>query len=212
MCKYLRPNCKITTVILPPRVVRMASERLPVRYAWWAMRPNVAESADKKTIKSMTESTRSRRAPCASSMIHWDLCNKETWKTIKMSDTKELINKSEGAAVSGSVSMNRLRLVVQKGVDVGESSLMQPTCRRKGSVAPQEGIYILYRSVVRNGDGLGSEHSSTMTVSHERWAWKTLGWQACQGASQGRRFSLIERWSDVIWLRSEPLEALEIAF
>lgn len=57
-----------------------------------------------------------------------------------MRDTKELINKSEGAAVSGNVSMIRLRSVVQKGVDVG--SLRQPTCRRKGSVGPQEGIDI----------------------------------------------------------------------
>lgn len=88
----------------------------------------------------MTESTRSRRAPCASSADHWDLYSDETWKAIKMRDTKELINKSEGAVVSGNVSMIRLRLVVQKRMDVG--SLRQPTCRRKGSVAPQEGIYV----------------------------------------------------------------------
>lgn len=112
MCKDLRPDCKITTMIFPPTPARAARERLPVRPALNATRPKIPDNADKKTIKMVTQSARSRRMLCALWMSHRDLWRKETWMTIRMRDTREAINKSEGAVVSVSIFLDRM--VVQR--------------------------------------------------------------------------------------------------
>jgi hypothetical protein len=78
VCKDLRPDCKITTMIFPPTPARVARERSPVRPAWNATRPKIPDNADKKTMKMVTQSARSRRILCALWMSHRDLWRKET--------------------------------------------------------------------------------------------------------------------------------------
>jgi hypothetical protein len=75
-----------------------------------------------------------------------------------MRDTRELINKSKGATVSVSenISMNRLRVVVQKRADDGKGGgLRQPTCKKEWIDGTTKGIYISQSHVMGNG----SEHN-----------------------------------------------------